>query len=248
MSFSDRTKLIIAFSCGNCCAKCFKALVYRDNEAIAYRGQAAHIAGEKPGAARYDPLMSEDDRDSPENGLYLCRDCHDLIDNVNTRNSFSTDDLKKLKREHEKRVNDAMSNALSRVTFAELDQVCKELLANAKPASSSSDDSYDVIGIEKKIKVNNFSNLGRNYINMGLSLYSQVESFVEDAEKREPGYGERLRDGFLAEYYAERKNGARGDELYQSLINLVDPMVFEDKMSVNAVIAYLFTKCEVFEK
>jgi hypothetical protein len=46
------------------------------------RGQLCHIHGEKPGSARYDPTMSEQERHSFDNLILLCPNHHNLIDDL----------------------------------------------------------------------------------------------------------------------------------------------------------------------
>lgn len=43
-------------------------------------GEAAHIVGEKPGAARHDPTMSDEQRAHISNAIWLCPRCHTLVD------------------------------------------------------------------------------------------------------------------------------------------------------------------------
>lgn len=43
-------------------------------------GKAAHIFGAHPGSARYDPSMVSADRSSITNAIWLCGNCHKLID------------------------------------------------------------------------------------------------------------------------------------------------------------------------
>lgn len=43
-------------------------------------GEAAHIYGASPGSARYDPSMTSLDRSSIINAIWLCGNCHKLID------------------------------------------------------------------------------------------------------------------------------------------------------------------------
>lgn len=43
-------------------------------------GVAAHITAASPGGARYDDNISEIDRKSIENGIWLCSNCSTLID------------------------------------------------------------------------------------------------------------------------------------------------------------------------
>lgn len=43
-------------------------------------GMAAHIYGANPGSARYDESMSSVDRSAVANGIWLCANCHKLVD------------------------------------------------------------------------------------------------------------------------------------------------------------------------
>lgn len=48
-------------------------------------GEAAHIYGANPGSARYDPDMASADRSWISNAIWLCGNCHKLIDDDPTR-------------------------------------------------------------------------------------------------------------------------------------------------------------------
>lgn len=43
-------------------------------------GEAAHIYGANPGSARYDPDMTSADRSAITNAIWLCSNCHKLVD------------------------------------------------------------------------------------------------------------------------------------------------------------------------
>lgn len=43
-------------------------------------GEAAHITAAAPGGARYDPSLTSEQRQSVENGIWLCRRCAKIID------------------------------------------------------------------------------------------------------------------------------------------------------------------------
>ncbi|KAE9630504.1 hypothetical protein [Parasedimentitalea maritima] len=50
-------------------------------------GEAAHIYGARPKAARFSPQMSDLERAQGTNGIWLCRACHKLIDDDEIRYS-----------------------------------------------------------------------------------------------------------------------------------------------------------------
>ncbi|MCM6772423.1 hypothetical protein NDR86_02930 [Nocardia sp. CDC141] len=66
-------------------------------------GQVAHILGEKPTAARYDPAMTNAQRAAPDNAILLCPTCHTLVDN-NSGIAFPPEVLRDWRTEHTARV------------------------------------------------------------------------------------------------------------------------------------------------
>lgn len=62
-------------------------------------GHAAHICAASPGGPRFDPIQSEEDRCSAANGVWLCRECGDMVDKDD--GGFTADHLRGWKRDHE---------------------------------------------------------------------------------------------------------------------------------------------------
>src|SRR6476646_9851658 len=48
-------------------------------------GVAAHITAASPGGPRYDPNLTNEERQSIHNGIWLCQKCAKLVDNDPTR-------------------------------------------------------------------------------------------------------------------------------------------------------------------
>jgi hypothetical protein len=59
---------------------CKEVLIEDDGSARSLVGEVAHIAGDRPGAARYDQSMSVEERNAPDNLMLLCRKHHKIID------------------------------------------------------------------------------------------------------------------------------------------------------------------------
>ncbi len=94
---SEQRKLIS--KSGNRCAICKNILVDVKNANPACIGEAAHIFGEKPGAARYDKTQDINYVNSEANLIFICRNCHAIIDDKN--NNYSTEKLFEIKKQHE---------------------------------------------------------------------------------------------------------------------------------------------------
>jgi hypothetical protein len=63
-------------------------------------GEAAHICAKRAGQARYDDKMSDEQRAAPENGIWLCANCHTMVDK-NCGLDFPKEVLLAWKRKHE---------------------------------------------------------------------------------------------------------------------------------------------------
>ncbi|MEG4998996.1 HNH endonuclease [Microcoleus sp. B4-D4] len=104
MAFDKKDAQIIAYRAAYICSnpECNTLTIgpaITDPQLINKKGEAAHILGEKAGAARHDPNSSINVA-SVENGLWLCANCHTLIDK-NQGADYSSDDLFGWKKEHE---------------------------------------------------------------------------------------------------------------------------------------------------
>ena len=83
MEVSHPTKLVLAFRSGDKCAICHEQLTPDSSSGNPYKiAVAAHIAGEKYGSVRYDSDMTDTERNSYGNLIYLCANCHTIIDSL----------------------------------------------------------------------------------------------------------------------------------------------------------------------
>jgi hypothetical protein len=82
--FSTKTTEILAKRAVQCCSnpECQKKTSgpHSDPGKAVNIGQAAHIRGARPGSARYDPNMTDEQRRDPSNGIWLCVGCATEID------------------------------------------------------------------------------------------------------------------------------------------------------------------------
>lgn len=74
-------KLLFALSCNHCAfSGCEEKLT--DPSWAGVKAQMAHIRGRVPGAARYDPTMTDDERRHFDNIILLCPNHHTLVDKL----------------------------------------------------------------------------------------------------------------------------------------------------------------------
>jgi hypothetical protein len=247
MAASYPTKIILAFRSGGICAfpSCNKHLTH---EATAgpdtYIGEAAHICGEKLGAARYLSTMTDDERNDVGNLMFMCPEHHTIIDKV--EKDWPTGRLVEIKDRHELEVRRAMEEAFADVAFPEL-QTSISWVASQSPIANG---AFDLVPPDEKIKKNSLSHGARHIVAAGLAARSTVSAYVQAEAQLDPDFPERLKAGFLEEYYRLRKEGHAGDHLFELMCSFAQRGLRKqaDKTAGIAVLVYLFELCDVFEK
>ena len=251
------TKILVAFRSGDKCAlpDCVKQLSQESKDGSPYNiGVVAHIAGEGVGgkrgqpSARYDPDMSDEERNSFNNLIYLCRNCHEKIDSIpEGEKDYPIERLQDIKMKHEKMVHKAVTEAFTEVGFPELEEAT-QWITQIIPQQSHKD--FNVIPPADKLKKNKLEDSSRNIIMMGLSVSKQVRAYIESVTQSDPSFPERLKSGFLEQYHRLKRQGHSGDELFISMCNFAQKGFTEEtkRAAGKAVLVYLFETCEVFEK
>jgi len=239
-------KILCSKSGGRCAIPtCHKELITdkAENDPISIIGVGAHIKGEKSGSARYDSRMTDKQRNCYENLIFVCGNCHTIIDGQ--PNTYTVQKLHEIKLTHEKWIIESIEKEVMNVTFAELSVVTKYLASGQFTPSNS----YILIPPKEKIKKNKLSATTEQLIIMGLTQVKQVSHFIENCPDVE--FGERLKQGFVAEYEKLLNDDKlKGDDLFNSLLNFSagGSNNFTNRAAGLAVLVYLFEKCEVFEK
>ena len=81
-------------------------------EKYLYVGKAAHITSAAINGPRYDATLTQEQRVSIENGIFLCATCADMIDKNNGAD-FSVDQLKQWKSQHESWVRGNLNRSIN---------------------------------------------------------------------------------------------------------------------------------------
>lgn len=249
-SISRKDERILCLRSGNKCAKCRRELTIKLEEGgdrYSVIGEMAHIKGEKSGAPRYDPNMTDKERNAYPNRILLCRNHHKLIDDHPSK--YTVEKLHQMKREHEQWVNrdsEKLSlREIGNITFDELEAVTRYIISVRTTPSSS----YETIPPKDKIRKNNLSVSAERLIKIGAAQVKLVENFINNHDDLH--FGERLKWGFALEYERLRnEEGLIGDDLFNALhqfasSNRRDP---RERTAALAVLVYLFNICEVFEE
>src|ERR1700738_70313 len=115
--FTAKTKIAVAQRANHCCS--FRGCPQITSgpsdegpEAVIVVGKAAHIHGAAsgPGSRRYLASMSPEERKHINNAIWLCSTHADMIDRDDV--TFTADDLRAMKREHEDKIRAIQRNAI----------------------------------------------------------------------------------------------------------------------------------------
>lgn len=257
MSASYQTKLLLAYRSGDVCALpgCGKRLTPNSESGGPINvGEAAHIAGEHDGngkskrSARFDPKMTNEERNHYNNLIYLCGSCHTKIDATpQGEDDYPVSRLHLTKEEHVSKVRQVMIDAFAAIGFSELQEATQ--WATVIQPSSITDD-YSLLKVEDKIKKNDIDTDARVVIAMGLGVASEVSRYIESVAQTDVDFPERLKAGFLEEYWRLKKDGTNSGELFELMCRFAQ-QGFQRQAQRSAglaVLIHLFETCEVFEK
>lgn len=227
---------------GNKCALCRTTIIEMGKDGNPYPvGVNAHIEGENPGAARYNSDMTDKERADYQNIIVVCPTCHTKIDN--DAQKYTVVDLKQIKKEHERWVNDSTRLMMPEVSFAELEIITKYLVA--VPISNG---DITVIPPQEKINKNSLSSEVGNLITIGMIQKKQVEKYLN--ENPDYLFSQRLRAGFVSEYEKLKQDGLEGDSLFYALLEFASKYSSDFKIRAAglSVLTHFFEICEVFER
>jgi hypothetical protein len=76
-------------------------------------GEAAHIYGANPGSARYDPEMTPAERSAITNAIWLCGNCHKLVDDDPSK--YPAGLMFEWQRAHENRISEQVGKAAAKI-------------------------------------------------------------------------------------------------------------------------------------
>lgn len=206
-------------------------------------GEIAHIEGYNEGSARYNPNMTDDERNSYDNLILLCANCHTKIDKDEI--TYTVQKLKRIKKEHEEWVNTQLKMSMIKFSFAEWEVIVKYLINNHPPLH---EEDIKAIPPQEKIQKNNLSNEVAKYINMGMINTHQVKEYLN--RHPDPEFSKRLKNEFVTKYIELRNKNLHGDDLFYELWDFASGNYSEFKYRAAGLtlLTYFFELCEVFER
>lgn len=75
----------VGYRCSNPACRKLTSGPHTDDTKVLNVGVGSHITAASPGGPRYDPSLSQEQRRSQDNGIWLCQNCGKLVDNDEAR-------------------------------------------------------------------------------------------------------------------------------------------------------------------
>lgn len=236
---SDKNQRLLHTKSGNRCAKCNIVLV----EHSACIGENAHIYGEKPGAARYDASKPVEFVNSEPNLVFLCCNCHKIVDTEVAL--YSPETLLSMKSEHENRVFLLLQQGSVNYTFAELEVITNFLIKESGKSATST--NYHLLRLSEKIAKNQLLDI-QGYINTGLLTVSRIEDYLN--RHPDQSFADKLTRIFVEKYTVLKEEENEPISIFNKLWDYAcnGQIDFNYRSAGLALLVYFFEKCEVFEK
>ncbi|MET4592313.1 ABC-three component system protein [Arthrobacter sp. 754] len=209
-------------------------------------GKFAHICAASPGGPRYAASMTDVQRSSADNLIFLCGTHHDVIDSQLDYHTVAY--LREAKAKHEARLSRAVRHALGEIGYADLETVCRVI--GSIPVVST---RIDVpLAIAEKVELNGLSDGTQAKIGDGLAQAGRVAEFVEFQSRSAQQFGTRLASRFKASYYQGISDGLTPDDVFESILfhayeNSGPEDTPSSRAAALAVVSFLFERCEIFE-
>ncbi|MFL4474570.1 ABC-three component system protein [Paeniglutamicibacter sp. MACA_103] len=190
--------------------------------------------------------MSDADRSSADNLIFLCGTHHDVIDSQ--LDHHTVEYLRHAKASHEARLSRAVRHALGEIGYADLEMVCRVI--GSVPSDSG---RIDVpLAIFEKVALNGLSVATQAKIGDGLAQAGRVAEFVEFQSRNAPQFGVRLASRFKASYYHGISDGLGPDDVFENILfhayeNSGPVDTPSSRAAALAVVSFLFERCEIFE-
>lgn len=236
---------LAAARCSNptCRKPLIKEATEQDPHAVLGRIAHIHDFSPSPDSPRADPSLTLQELNAHENLILLCGDHHDEIDKQ--KRTFPRETLLGWKREHEAWVFSRLEQATPGIGFAELEVVCGALL----DAAGQPSDQFIPTPPAAKMKKNGLSEKLLRKLQLGLSMFSEVDAFIQSFGRLNSSFPERLKSGFTKRYNEYLADEVHGDALFEALHDFASSSSsnFERQAAGLGVLCYLFQKCEVFE-
>lgn len=242
------TKLLYGRVAGICSfPTCWQDLVPESEKGDGAKqiGEMAHIIAKNKNGARADSSYPSEKLNTYENLILLCGTHHNTIDTFVS--DYPVNRLRKMKKQKEDWVSNALGRGVQKTTFAELEIAAKAILSKTPIAEEL---SFRLLKPAEKIAKNNLTASTHSLIVMGMSRSREIGQYIKKQSKLDENYPEQLKKGFRIKYDEFVKDGIGGDALFESMLEFSSGYSndFPRRSAGLIILTHLFELCEIFEK
>lgn len=245
MSAPDQRRLWV-YAHGLCSnPKCRRRLIIEPTgqDPATTTGYAAHMVAHSLDGPRGGGEVPVENRETYENMILLCGDCHRMIDGQ--PNTYAVETVQGWKDEHETWVAECIQRGMTAIEFKDLEEVTNRF-ASHSPVESTPTVAPNIAA---KIEKNKLTERSVRYLRMGVASSAIAGAYIHDLERTRPGIGKRVRAGFMVNYNQGILEQRHPDDIFADLMGVASnhSANFDRQAAGLAVLGYLFTTCEVFE-
>lgn len=229
---------------------CNRELIFPTTDGKSQSGKIAHIEALNEGGARFNPNLSLQQRNSEDNLILVCADCHDKIDSDPKK--YTVEYLKEMKRNHIRKMKLVRENAnvnfnFDDLYFASRNIIDDELILDGF-TNEETFENYDIPEIEYKMSKNDLSSITSSNIIDGVVQQPLVKKFFVEMSKEDDLFFEKVKIS-LKNCYDTLKYEYKGDFLFLGIYdNFKKGLNINQQSACLGIIVYFFTICELFEK
>ena len=236
------------------CAQCSMEECNEDLTFPIYDGKSsleniAHIEALNEGGARFNPNLPIEDRNSENNLMLICPNCHKKIDDDPKK--YTVEYLKDMKRNHIRKMKLIKDNSSVNFNYDDLYIASKHILDEELHISKKDNyfsEDYTNLEINYKMNKNNLTNISKNNIINGIAQQHMVERFFVDMSKEDSLFFDKI-NASLKNCYMDLNKKYSGDSLFFQMYEHYKNGLTETQIGAClAIIVYFFTICELFEK
>lgn len=245
------TRIILYSQAAGQCSmeNCNKDLIFPITNGKSHLGNIAHIEALNKEGARYNPNLSVEERNSEDNLMIVCKNCHEIIDADPEK--YTVEYLKEIKRHHIKKMKILKENSSVNFDYEDLFIASKNIIED-KPSElktkNETIEDYTILEIEYKMNKNELTTISKDNIINGITQQPLIEKFFIDMSKEDEDFFDKVKNS-LKNSYNKLIQEYSGDLLFLKIYESFKRGLTNTQQSAClAIIVYFFTICELFEK
>ena len=242
--------ILYSEAAGECSMEgCDENLIFPIYEGKSTLSNIAHIEALNEDGARFNPNLTVKERNSEDNLILVCLNCHKKIDDDPKK--YTVEYLKDMKKNHIKKMKIIRENSSLNFNYEDLSIASKTIIDEELDISGNNNiifEDYSIPEIKYKMNKNDLTNISESNIINGIAQQHIVENFFTAMTKEDPLFFDKINNS-LKNCYTNLNKKFSGDLLFFSIYeHFKNGLTETQRGACLAIIVYFFTICELFEK